>query len=77
MFFLDLYPDNRFEILVDLTLINKGSLLEVMASSAHETQEQVYSANPSSGDGVQSSDPKTEQHGRCADLCYDVYITGI
>ncbi|KAF4105333.1 calnexin [Onychostoma macrolepis] len=63
LYTLNLYPDNRFEILVDRTLINKGSLLEDMASSAHETQEQEYSANPASGDGVQSSDPKSEQHG--------------
>lgn len=50
LYTLNLYPDNRFEILVDLALINKGSLLEDMASSAHETQEQEYSA-------------KSEQHG--------------
>lgn len=54
LYTLNLYPDNRFEILVDLTLINKGSLLEDMVSS---------STNPASGDGVQSSEPKTEQHG--------------
>ncbi len=64
----DLYPDNRFEILVDLTLINKGSLLEDMVSS---------STNPASGDGVQSSDPKTGQHGRCAGFmmfAYELFI---
>lgn len=64
----DLYPDNRFEILVDLTLINKGSLLEDMVSS---------STNPASGDGVQSSEPKTEQHGRCAGFmmfAYELFI---
>ncbi len=64
MFFSDLYPDSRFEILLDLMLINKGSVLEDMASSVHQTHED--SADPASG--VQSPDPKTEQHRRCADL---------
>ncbi|XP_067312964.1 calnexin isoform X2 [Pseudorasbora parva] len=30
LYTLNLYPDNTFEILIDLTLINKGSLLEDM-----------------------------------------------
>ncbi len=64
MFFSDLYPDSRFEILLDLMLINKGSVLEDMASSVHQTHED--SADPASG--VQSPDPKTAQHQRCADL---------
>ncbi len=60
MFFSDLYPDSRFEILLDLMLINKGSVLEDMASSVED------STDPASG--VQSPDPKTEQHRRCADF---------
>lgn len=57
MFFSDVYPDYTFEILVDLTLINKGSLLEDMdspVSSPHETQEHA--------------DQKSPKHGRCADF---------
>ncbi|XP_043112693.1 calnexin isoform X3 [Puntigrus tetrazona] len=50
LYTLNLYPDDTFEILVDLTLINKGSVSEDMTSSAQETQDQ---------DSAQS-----EQHGR-------------
>ncbi|KAL1261291.1 hypothetical protein QQF64_006556 [Cirrhinus molitorella] len=42
LYTLNVYPDNTFEILVDLTLINKGSLLKDMDSpvtSPYETQE--------------------------------------
>uniref|UniRef100_A0A673KVY5 Si:ch211-274f20.2 n=1 Tax=Sinocyclocheilus rhinocerous TaxID=307959 RepID=A0A673KVY5_9TELE len=55
----NVYPDGSFEILVDLTLINKGSLLEDMlssAASAHEAQEQEDSARAALVDAVQTSD---------------------
>uniref|UniRef100_A0A673KVY1 Si:ch211-274f20.2 n=1 Tax=Sinocyclocheilus rhinocerous TaxID=307959 RepID=A0A673KVY1_9TELE len=61
----NVYPDGSFEILVDLTLINKGSLLEDMlssAASAHEAQEQEDSARAALVDAVQTSDTKSQQH---------------
>lgn len=69
-FFSDLYPDNTFEILIDLTLINKGSLLEDMdppVASPHEIQEPEYSSNAAFADGFQTSDLKLE-HERYADF---------
>ncbi|XP_026135394.1 calnexin [Carassius auratus] len=44
LYSLNVYPDHRFEILVDLTLIHKGSLLEDMLSSRAEDQEDSSSA---------------------------------
>uniref|UniRef100_A0A672NAK1 Si:ch211-274f20.2 n=1 Tax=Sinocyclocheilus grahami TaxID=75366 RepID=A0A672NAK1_SINGR len=58
----NVYPDGSFEILVDLTLINKGSLLEDMlssAASAHEAQEQGDSARAALVDAVQIPDTKS------------------
>lgn len=72
--FSDLYPDNTFEMFIDLTLINKGSLLEDM-DSPHETQEAEYSSHAALVDGVQTSDLKLE-HERYADFLY-IYITTI
>lgn len=69
-FFSDIYPDNTFEIFIDLTLINKGSLLEDMdppVVSPHETQEPEYSSNAALMDGFQTSDLKLE-HERYADF---------
>ncbi|XP_077091708.1 calnexin [Siphateles boraxobius] len=59
LYTLYLYPDNTFEIFIDLTLINKGSLLEDM-DSPHETQEPEYSSHAALVDGVQTSDLKLE-----------------
>ncbi|XP_016341777.1 calnexin [Sinocyclocheilus anshuiensis] len=67
LYTLNVYPDGSFEILVDLTLINKGSLLEDMlssAASAHEAQEQEDSARAALVDAVQTSDTKLQQHRR-------------
>lgn len=58
MFFSDVYPDNTFEIFIDLTLINKGSLLDDM-DTPHETQE----PHAALVDGVQTSDLKLEHEG--------------
>uniref|UniRef100_A0A9J7Y1X7 Si:ch211-274f20.2 n=1 Tax=Cyprinus carpio carpio TaxID=630221 RepID=A0A9J7Y1X7_CYPCA len=44
LYTLNVYPDHTFEILVDLTLINKGSLLEDMLSSQAQDQEDSASA---------------------------------
>lgn len=72
-FFSDIYPDNTFEIFIDLTLINKGSLLEDMdppVASPHETQEPEYSSNA----GFQTSNLKLE-HERYADfLIHNSYL---
>ncbi|KAK7138389.1 hypothetical protein R3I94_013874 [Phoxinus phoxinus] len=54
LYTLNLYPDNTFEIFIDLTLINKGSLLEDMDTG---TQEPEYAAL---ADGVHTSDLKLE-----------------
>ncbi|XP_016104691.1 calmegin [Sinocyclocheilus grahami] len=67
LYTLNVYPDGSFEILVDLTLINKGSLLEDMlssAASAHEAQEQGDSARAALVDAVQIPDTKSQQHRR-------------
>ncbi|XP_056091165.1 calnexin [Rhinichthys klamathensis goyatoka] len=58
LYTLNLYPDNTFEIFIDLTLINKGSLLDDM--DTHETQGPEYSSHAALVDGVQSSDLKLE-----------------
>ncbi|CAM4609625.1 unnamed protein product [Leuciscus chuanchicus] len=55
LYTLNVYPDNTFEIFIDLTLINKGSLLEDM-DTPHETQE----PHAALVDGVQTSDLKLE-----------------
>ncbi|XP_056327883.1 calnexin [Danio aesculapii] len=60
LYTLNLYPDNTFEILVDLTLVNKGSLLEDMdkpVTSSDEKHKQEYSTN-------EASDLNLEQHIR-------------
>lgn len=66
LYTLNLYPDNTFEMFIDLTLINKGSLLEDM-DSPHETQEAEYSSHAALVDGVQTSDLKLE-HERSDDV---------
>ncbi|XP_048035609.1 calnexin [Megalobrama amblycephala] len=63
LYTLNIYPDNTFEIFIDLTLINKGNLLEDMdppVASPHETQEPEYSSNAALMDGFQTSDLKLE-----------------
>uniref|UniRef100_A0A8C2KB57 Si:ch211-274f20.2 n=1 Tax=Cyprinus carpio TaxID=7962 RepID=A0A8C2KB57_CYPCA len=61
LYTLNVYPDHTFEILVDLTLINKGSLLEDMLSSQAQDREDSASA----------------EHRRCADLTRALYKTNL
>lgn len=76
-FFSDLYPDNTFEIFIDLALINKGSILEDMdrpVACPRETQEPEYSTNAALVDGFQTSNLKLE-HERYADfLIHNSYL---
>ncbi|RXN07860.1 calnexin-like protein [Labeo rohita] len=82
LYTLNVYPDYTFEILVDLTLINKGSLLEDMdspVSSPHETQEHADQKSPKHGrsDGPFTMSPVSAVGFELLSLTGDVMFDNI
>ncbi|XP_052005301.1 calnexin isoform X2 [Xyrauchen texanus] len=68
LYTLNLYPNNTFEILIDLTLINNGSLLEDMDSPATSEKENAEETTAVLVDRSQRSVPRFEQHDGSNDV---------